>query len=70
MSRRSVAVPAFGTGGGGFPLYQCASIMVAETVAYLKERRSGTPLRHIMFSVYDDAARAAFKNAMAGISRI
>jgi O-acetyl-ADP-ribose deacetylase len=66
---RSVALPAFGTGASAFPLYQCASIMVAETVAYLKER-PGTQLRHIMFSVYDDAARAAFKNAMAGVGRI
>ena len=63
-------MPALGTGGGAFPLYQCASIMVAEMVAYLKERGSGTCLRHVMLSVYDDAARAAFKNAMAGISRI
>jgi O-acetyl-ADP-ribose deacetylase (regulator of RNase III) len=67
---RSVAIPAFGTGGGGFPLYQCAGIMLTETVAYLKERGKRTALRHIMFSVYDDAARAAFKNAMAAISRI
>ena len=67
---RSVAIPAFGTGGGGFPLYQCASIMLTEMVAYLKERGKGTCLRHIVLSVYDDAARAAFKNAMAGISRI
>ncbi|HTX68905.1 MAG TPA: macro domain-containing protein [Thermoleophilia bacterium] len=65
---RSVALPAFGTGAGAFPLYQCASLMVGETVAYLKEH-PGTTLRHIMFAVYDDAARAAFKNAMAGISR-
>jgi O-acetyl-ADP-ribose deacetylase (regulator of RNase III) len=65
---RSVAVPAFGTGGGGFPLYQCASIMVAEVVAYLKEHPR-TALRHVMLSVYDDATRAAFKNALIGISR-
>jgi hypothetical protein len=42
--------------------------MVAETVAYLKEHPN-TSLRHVMFSVYDDAARASFKNAMAGITR-
>jgi O-acetyl-ADP-ribose deacetylase (regulator of RNase III) len=65
---RSVAVPSFGTGGGGVPLYRCANIMVTETVAYLKEHPR-TALRHVMFSVYDDAARAAFKNALAGISR-
>jgi O-acetyl-ADP-ribose deacetylase (regulator of RNase III) len=65
---RSIAMPAFGTGVGGFPLYQCASIMVAETVAYLKAKPH-TVLRHIMFSVYSDAARAAFKHALAGSSR-
>jgi len=65
---RSLAMPAFGTGVGGFPLYQCASIMTAETVRYLKDH-PGTGLRHVMFSVYTDAARAAFKHALAGISR-
>ena len=65
---RSIAMPAFGTGLGGFPLYQCADIMVNETVTYLQARRH-TALRHVMFSVYSDAARAAFKNALAGISR-
>jgi O-acetyl-ADP-ribose deacetylase len=65
---RSIALPAFGTGAGGFPLYQSASIMTAETVNYLKAHPR-TRLRHVMFSVYSDEARAAFKNALAGISR-
>lgn len=65
---RSVALPAFGTGACAFPLYQCSSLMVTETVAYLKEHPR-TALRHVMFSVYDDAARAAFKNSLAGVSR-
>jgi hypothetical protein len=42
--------------------------MVTEIVAYLREHPR-TPLRHIMLSVYDDAARAAFKNALAGATR-
>jgi O-acetyl-ADP-ribose deacetylase (regulator of RNase III) len=66
---RSVAIPAFGTGACAFPLYQCASLMVAETVAYLKEHPR-TALRHVMLCVYDDATRAAFKNALAGASRL
>jgi O-acetyl-ADP-ribose deacetylase len=65
---RSVALPAFGTGACAFPLYKCSDLMVSETVAYLREHPN-TALRHIMFSVYDDAARAAFKSAMAGINR-
>lgn len=65
---RSVALPAFGTGVCGFPLYQCSSIMVGETVAYLREHPR-TALRFVMFVVYDDAARAAFQSALAGINR-
>ena len=57
-----------GTGVGGFPLYQCASIMLAETVRYLKDHPK-TGLRRIVFSTYSDTAKAAFKNAMAGVSR-
>ena len=66
---RSVAMPAFGTGAGGFPLYQCASIMVAETVALPEGAPQHGAAAHSMLSVYNDAARAAFKNAMAGIGR-
>ncbi|NLE22537.1 MAG: Appr-1-p processing protein [Actinobacteria bacterium] len=66
---RSVALPAFGTGACHFPLYQCSSLMVTEIVSYLKEHPR-TPLRHIMLSVHDDAARAAFTNALAGVSRL
>ena len=66
---RSLAMPAFGTGVGGFPIYQCASIMMAEVVRYLKDHPR-TGLRQVMFSVYNDSAKAAFKNAMAGISRL
>ena len=69
LHARSLAMPAYGTGGGGFPLYQCASIMIAETVAYLKERKN-TRLRHVMVCVYNEAAKAAFTNAMVGIGRL
>jgi len=65
---RSLALPAFGTGVGGFPLYQAASIMVAETVRFLQAHPK-TSLRHVIFSVHTDAARAAFKHALAGSAR-
>jgi O-acetyl-ADP-ribose deacetylase (regulator of RNase III) len=65
---RSLAMPAFGTGVGGFPLYQCASVMIAEVVRYLRDKpHSG--LRRIVFSVVDEPAKAAFQHALAGISR-
>lgn len=66
---RSIALTAFGTGACGFPLQQCASIMVAETVSYLRQHRR-TSLRHVMFSVYDEAAKAAFQHALVGVSRL
>jgi O-acetyl-ADP-ribose deacetylase len=65
---RSVALPAFGTGVGGFPVYQCASIMLAETVRYLHDH-ANSGLRTILFVAYDDVAKAAFTNALAGIGR-
>lgn len=65
---RSLALPAFGTGVGGFPLYQCASIMVAETVRSLMATPK-TSLRHVIFTAHSEAAKAAFSNAMAGRGR-
>lgn len=68
LGARSVALPAFGTGVGGFPLYACADIMVAKAREYLVEHpRSG--LRRIAFSAFDEVAKAAFTNALAGLSR-
>jgi O-acetyl-ADP-ribose deacetylase (regulator of RNase III) len=55
----SVALPAFGTGVGGFPLDECAGIMVAEARAF-----EGQSLRRVVFAVYGEAAAAAFKSAL------
>jgi O-acetyl-ADP-ribose deacetylase len=65
---RSLALPAFATGIGGFPLYQCASVMVAETVRYLHERKK-SGLRRIVFVTYSDASKAACVNALASVGR-
>ena len=65
---KSVALPAFGTGVGGFPLYACASIMVCEVRRYVAGHEK-TGIKRIVFSVYSDAIKAAFKNALAGLSR-
>jgi O-acetyl-ADP-ribose deacetylase (regulator of RNase III) len=68
ISARSVALPALGTGVGGFPIYACASIMVGRVRAYLVEQgRSG--LRRVVFCAYDDVGAAAFKNALSGLTR-
>jgi O-acetyl-ADP-ribose deacetylase len=55
----SLALPAFGTGVGGFPLEECAEIMVGEARVY--EPRS---LERVVFAVYGDDARRAFEDAL------
>ncbi len=55
----SLALPAFGTGVGGFPVEECARIMVAEARAY--EPRS---LRRVVFAVFGPEASHAFRAAV------
>jgi O-acetyl-ADP-ribose deacetylase len=55
----SLGLPAFGTGVGGFPLAECAAIMVR--VARAHEAGS---LRRVIFGVFGDEARRAFEAAL------
>jgi O-acetyl-ADP-ribose deacetylase len=57
---KSMAFPAIGTGVAGFPLAECARIMLTETLEHLKVR---TSLEKIYFVLYDDAALQAFEDA-------
>jgi O-acetyl-ADP-ribose deacetylase (regulator of RNase III) len=54
----SVALPAFGTGVGGFPLGECARIMVAAARAFPAES-----LDRVVFAVFGDDAYDAFVSA-------
>ena len=56
----SLALPAFGTGVGGFPLGDCARIMVGEARAFVP-----TALERVVFAVYGDEARQAFDSALS-----
>jgi O-acetyl-ADP-ribose deacetylase len=55
----SLALPAFGTGVGRFPLDECARLMVDAVRAY--EPRS---LRRVVFAVYGADAAGAFRSAL------
>jgi O-acetyl-ADP-ribose deacetylase (regulator of RNase III) len=57
---RSLALPAFGTGVGGFSLSECARIMVGEARSF--EPRS---LEHAIFAVWGQDSDAAFQAALA-----
>jgi O-acetyl-ADP-ribose deacetylase len=59
LEARSLALPAFGTGVGGFPLDECARIMVDATRAH--EPRT---LERVVFAVFGDEARRAFAAAL------
>jgi O-acetyl-ADP-ribose deacetylase (regulator of RNase III) len=59
LGARSVALPAFGTGVGGFPLAECAEIMVREAGSF--EPRN---LERVVFAVFGDEAEEAFQRAL------
>ena len=52
----SLALPAFGTGVGGFPLDECARLMVGEARAF-----EPAVLHRIVFAVYGEEAARAFE---------
>jgi len=51
----SLALPAFGTGVGGFPVGECARLMVQA----VRDHEPRT-LKRVVFAVYGDEAKAAF----------
>ncbi len=55
---KTIAFPAIGTGIAGFPLKECAEIMLEEVVAHLKR---GTTLEKIYFVLFDEPALDAFQ---------
>jgi O-acetyl-ADP-ribose deacetylase len=57
---RSLALVAFGTGVGGFPLDRAAAIMVGA----VKRHQPGA-LEHVIFAVHGDEAERAFAAALA-----
>jgi O-acetyl-ADP-ribose deacetylase len=58
LGARSLALVAFGTGVGGFPLAQAAQIEVEEVRRHLA---AGSGLERIVFAVRGSDARAAFE---------
>jgi O-acetyl-ADP-ribose deacetylase (regulator of RNase III) len=57
---RSLALVAFGTGVGGFPLEQAARLMVGA----VREHEPGS-LDRVVFAVHGDEAERAFRDAVA-----
>jgi len=62
LGARSLALVAFGTGVGGFPVAEAARIEVEEVRRHLA---GGSQLERVVFAVHGDAARQAFEAALA-----
>jgi O-acetyl-ADP-ribose deacetylase (regulator of RNase III) len=58
---RTIAFPAIGTGIGGFPLSECAAIMLHEAAEHLKR---STSLEKICFVLFDKTSLSAFEKAL------
>ena len=59
LGSRSLAMPAFGTGVGGFPIERCAELMVTEARAF-----EPVNLERVVFAVFGHDAEQAFQAAV------
>ena len=59
LGARSLAMPAFGTGVGGFPIERCAELMVTEARAF-----EPANLERVVFAVFGHDAESAFRAAV------
>jgi len=57
---KTIAFPAVGTGVSGFPVKECAEIMLQEAAGHL---RSGSSLETIYFVLFDAASKDVFDQA-------
>ena len=62
---RSIAFPAVGTGIAGFPVPECARIMLREVMEHLQKP---TTLEKVYFVLFDERALSEFQKAWAEMS--
>jgi O-acetyl-ADP-ribose deacetylase (regulator of RNase III) len=61
LGAKSLALVAFGTGVGGFPIAEAARIEAEEVRRHLDE---GSGIERVVFAVFGDEAREAFERAV------
>jgi O-acetyl-ADP-ribose deacetylase len=61
LGAKSLALVAFGTGVGGFPIAQAARIEAEEVRRHLDK---GSGIERVVFAVFGDEAREAFERAV------
>jgi O-acetyl-ADP-ribose deacetylase len=63
---KSIAFPAVGTGVSGFPMDECAQIMLAESAQHLKGE---TSIETVYFVLFDERARDTFQRAWTKLEK-
>ena len=63
---QSIAFPAIGTGVAGFPMDECARIMILEVLHHLERR---TSVEKIYFVLYDDSGLKVFEQVYKELLR-
>jgi O-acetyl-ADP-ribose deacetylase (regulator of RNase III) len=63
---KSIAFPAVGTGVSGFPMDECAQIMLAEALQHLK---SETSIETIHFVLFDTRSRDIFQSTWQSLQK-
>jgi O-acetyl-ADP-ribose deacetylase (regulator of RNase III) len=64
----SLALPALGTGVGGFPVDEAAGLMVEAVHGYLQEHPQ-SPLKRVVFVLFTPDALQAFERALAAVAQ-
>ena len=62
---KTIAFPAIGTGIAGFPMQDCANIMIGEVLEHLKSHSS---LEKIYFVLYENAALKVFEETYKNLT--
>ncbi len=62
---KTIAFPALGTGVAGFPMEECARIMIGEVLGHLRSRSS---LEKICFVLFDDPALKIFEDTYRNLT--
>jgi len=62
---RSVAFPAIGTGVGGFPVGECAGVMIKTVMDFLKE--DDTRIEKIYFVLFDEPTLRVFEKELSRV---
>jgi len=63
---KTVALPAIGTGVGGFPLNRCAQVMIDIVVEYLKNEKTG--IEKVYFVLFDMETYKVFNDYLRKVA--